>query len=63
MSEETMLVRLQGGDVVRRPVASRVFVEFIDGSRVLAQEHPEVEEDEVAISTMGDPIPRIIRTR
>lgn len=63
MSEDTMLVRMSGGDVVRRTVASRAYVCTADGSKHVTQEEPELENDEAVIRTFGDPIPLIIKVR
>jgi len=65
MSEdrETMLVRLQGGDVVRRPIAARTYDEFINGDRILLQEEPELNDDEMVVRTMADKYPLIVKTR
>lgn len=62
--EETMLVRMPGGDVIRRPVAYKT--QALDqtgkplGDPVC---EPELHEDEAFVQVMGNPIPLIIKTR
>jgi len=61
--DETMLVRLQGGDVVRRPVAARIYGDLTNGDRVLLQVEPELNDDEMVVRTMADKYPLIVKTR
>lgn len=63
MSEDTMLVRMPGGDVIRRAVAYRMYAYMPDGIRQVAQSEPETNEGEVVVRFIDDPIPRIINTK
>lgn len=64
MSENTMLVRMPGGDVVRRPVAREAYVRDLPGSLIGAEVRlPELRDGEELVQAMGDPIPQIINTR
>ena len=63
MSEEETLVRLQGGDVVRRRVASRPCIELMDGTKYPMLEEPEIADDELIVRTLNDPIPLVVKTR
>lgn len=64
MSEDAMLVRMPGGDVVRRPVAYAIQHRDLSGRPVGAPvREPELREDETFYQAMGDPIPLIIKTQ
>lgn len=60
---DMMLVRMPGGDVVRRAVAARHYGDLINGDRILLQEEPELNEGEMVVRTMSERMPMIIKTR
>ena len=59
--DRTMLVRLQGGDIIRRPVAYVDIKLFPDGSTQELQSYPELEDGEILYWPLGDPLPNIVQ--
>lgn len=61
-----MLVRVQGGDVVRRRIDC---IETLDISHPCFDDihietpEPVLQDDEMVVRSMFDPIPRIVRTK
>lgn len=61
MSPETMLVRVAGGDVVRRKVESTAEVADYCGRVLGSVSEPELNHDEMLVRFLDDPIPTIIK--
>ena len=60
--ERIMFVRLQGGDVIRRPVAYIDIKLLLDGSTQELQSYPELEAGEELYWSLGDPLPHIVQS-
>lgn len=60
--KRTMLVRLQGGDVIRRPVAHIDIKLLPNGVMQELQSYPELEAGEILYWPLGDPLPNIVQT-
>lgn len=58
---ETMDVRIDG-QIVKRSISYTEHLHFFNGDQVPIQQHPETQNDETAVFTMGDLIPTIIKT-
>lgn len=59
--QETMLVRLQGGKVERRPVAIKEHADLIAGGQILWSQEPELNDGEMVVRTLADPVPLIVK--
>jgi len=61
--DKTMLVRLQGGDIQRRPVASEdIYRPMNGGPDRLVRQIPELRDGEELTWPMADSMPTIIRS-
>jgi len=66
MQGSEMLVRVEGGDVIRRAInyidAMEIGHPPLDTIHIMQQE-PVLNDDEMIVRYLGDPIPTIIKTR
>ena len=64
MRDKTMLVRVAGGDVIRRKVSyEQVIIADAEGKPLAAHSEPVTADDELVMQVMGDPIPTIVKIK
>lgn len=62
MSEE-MLIRLEGGDVIRRAVERVDRIDIPGQEPVVSRQHPVLNDDEIALWVISSPIPLVVKRR